>query len=377
MIIKTEEFKATCANILLAVDNNAANLELFTNNNALYLNVTNREYYCSCKFMLESTEDFHAVVDASLFLNLIAGITAPTFDLTIKDNTVVVKVGKSNYKLAMIYENENIMTLPVIKLGNKTVEMMISNDILKSILNINSKEILKGKNIVDITELQKLYYITEEGCFTFTTGACLNAFKLDKPVQMLLNDRIVKLFKLFKDNVHFSFGYDALPSGTLQTKVVFQTDSVYLAAIITNDDILLNKVRGPYLATKGYIENQYDYHVVLSTAQTSAAISRLMLFTKNSIDKVNMMSIPVTVTLHDSDVSITDKFGNTEVLTAENGSYVADDYTMVINLADLKLIFDYCKEDHITLNCGDHRSVVMVRNNISNLIPEGEQKDNG
>lgn len=49
-------------------------------------------------------EDFNAVVDASLFLNLIAGITTDTFNLSIKGNTVVVKAGKSTYKLNMIYE---------------------------------------------------------------------------------------------------------------------------------------------------------------------------------------------------------------------------------------------------------------------------------
>ena len=167
MIIKTKEFKEAANKILLAanLDSNAANLELVVRNSSLYLNVTNKEYYVAVKFPIETEETFRAVVDANLFLNLISGITTETFSLTLKDNTVLLSAGKSKYKVAMIYENENLMTLPVIAIQNKTVEMGISNDILMSILNVNSKELLKTKYL-DVSELNKLYYIDETGCFT-------------------------------------------------------------------------------------------------------------------------------------------------------------------------------------------------------------------
>jgi hypothetical protein len=149
MIIKTKEFKEAANKILLAanLDTNAANLELVISNSNLFLNVTNKEYFVSVKFTLDpeenskTVETFRAVVDASLFLSLVSGFTTDNFNLDIKDNTVVLGSGKSKYKLAMIYENENLMTLPVIAIQNKTVEMSISNDILTSILNINSKEL--------------------------------------------------------------------------------------------------------------------------------------------------------------------------------------------------------------------------------------------
>ena len=147
MIIKTKDFKEAANKILLAadLDANAANLELVARNANLYLTVTNREYYVSIKFPLETNETFRAVVDASLFLSLISGFTTDTFSLDIKDNTVVLGSGKSKYKVAMIYENESLMTLPVIAIQNKTVEMTISNDILMSILVVNSKEHLETK----------------------------------------------------------------------------------------------------------------------------------------------------------------------------------------------------------------------------------------
>ena len=372
MILKTKEFKEATNKILLALDSdkNASNLEIVAKGQALYLNVTNKEFYVAVKFALDGEETFRAVVDASVFLTLISGLTTDEFSLETKDTTVVVKAGKSSYKLAMIYENEALMTLPVITIDNKTVEMPIKNDILQSILNINSKEIQKGKNLININELQKLYYVDETGCFTFTTGACLNSFTLEKPVKLLLNDRIVKLFRLFKDDVQFSLGQDKLSDGRVRTKVVFETSDTYVAAFINCDDILLSKVQGPCTATKRFISEAYAHSLVLSVNALSAAVNRLLLFTKTSVDKANMSQVKVNVSITPDEFIIKDTLGNCESVPVENGSFVSDGYEMALNLSDLKLILDSCKNEHITLNCGNHRSVVINRANIANLLPE-------
>ena len=374
MIIKTKDFKDAANKILLAadLDTNAANLELVARNSSLYLNVTNKEYYVAVKFPLETDETFRAVVDASLFLSLVSGFTTDTFSLDIKDNTVVLGSGKSKYKVAMIYENENLMALPVIAIQNKTVEMTVSNDILMSILNVNSKELLKTKYL-DVSELNKLYYIDETGCFTFTNGSCLNSFTLEKPVKLLLNDRIVRLFKLFKDDVKFSLGMDPIANGGIQTKMVMETPDTYLAAVITCDDTLIAKVQQPCEATKRYLTENYDHKLVLSTADLSAAINRLMSFTKNSkatSEKVNMAYLPTAMNIENGELVIKDKFENYETVSIANESFSTGDYEMYVNLYDIKLVLDSCKTDHITLNCGNHRSVVVTRGTVANLIPE-------
>lgn len=372
MKLKTQVFQEACKTILLAVDNTTANLELVVKEDKLYLNVTNRETYVSIKYQLEQPESFHAVVNASLFLNLISGITVSEFDLNVVGNTVVVKAGKSSYKLALIYENDTLMALPEIKILNVTVDMPISVDILQSIVNVNSKEMLKLKN-ADVNELQKLYYIDETGCFTFNSGACLNSFTLEKPIKMLLNERVVKLFKLFKQDVHFSFGYDTLPNGALQAKAVFETPDIYLGAIITNDDKLISTVQGPCIATKNFISEKYPISAVFSVEDFSAALARLMQFTKNSSSKINIMTVYVKIEFTNDEITISDAFGNSEVVMIENGSYVGTAYDMSIKLFDLKLVLDACKDQHITMNCGNNRSVVLHRGNISNLIPEGKR----
>lgn len=374
MNLKTDIFQDTCKTILMAVDASYANLELSTKDNILYLSVTNREYFCSLKYTLENPEDFHATVNATLFLDLIAGITTDEFSLIVKNNTIVVKAGKSSYKLPLIYENDEILTLPVIKLENKTVEMPISVDILKSILNVNAKELLKIKSlkVADISELQKLYYIDETGCFTFTTGAVINSFTLPKPIKLLLNDRIVKLFKLFNNSVNFSYGHDTLENGKVQTKAIFETDTVYLAAIITNDEKLLAKVQGPCTATKTFIAENCPNKIVLSVNALSAAIARLLAFNKNSTAKVDNFNLYAKFTISSEEITIIDTFENCETVSVEGGSILdgKTDYEMSLNLFDLKLVLDSCKEEYITLNCGNHRTVVINHGTISHVLPE-------
>lgn len=371
MVIKTKDFAEVANKIKEAVnlDENAANLEVIAKGTSLFLNITNKEFYVSVKYELAEETNFAATVDASLFLDLVSQITSEDFKLDVDGNALVVSSGRSKYKLPMIYDNDKLMSLPIIKIINKTVEMPISVDILSSILSVNSKEIAKVKKM-EVNELQRMYYIDETGCFTFTTGACVNAFTLEKPVKLLLNEKIVKLFKLFKEDVLFSLGQDPLPNGTTRTKITLETSDIYLAAVITSDDDLINKVQGPCIATKRFIERAYPHHVVLSAKDVSAAISRLMLFTKNSVEKVNMAFIPAHVVMDNDEIVLRDKFGNIETVPVESGSYVDETYEMDVNLADIKLITDSCKGEHVTMNCGNHQSVVFVRGNISNLIPE-------
>lgn len=370
MIIKTKDFKEAANTILLAVDldRSAANLEICTKNGDLYLNVTNREYYVSVKFPLDATDiEFKAVVEAPAFLNLISGLAAETFELNIVGNGLEIKADRSKYKLPMVFEGDKLIDLPPILLNNVTVDMPISLDILKSILDVNSRELQKLKKMEFTNELQKLYYIDETGCFTFTTGACLNAFSLAKPIKLLLNDRIIRLFKLFKDNVDFKFGYDPY-NGITQTKAVFQTPTTYVAALITCDDVLINKVQAPCLAAKSFVSATYENRVVVSANALSAAIARLVLFTKN-LSTVSSKAMLAKIGLIGSELIIKDEMGNTEAVTIENGSYVPQDFVMTMDITDLKLALDSYKNEHVTISCGSPRSVIINCGNIHNILP--------
>ena len=378
MILKTKTFQEAANKILVAVglDRSAANLELAARDTALYLRVTNREYYVAVKFELEAPTEFRAVVDANLFLNLISGINTEEFELTIKDTYVAVKAGKSSYKVAMIYENDQLMKLPVIKLDAEqvTINMPVTQDILMSILNVNGKEVQKAKKL-DINELQRYYYVDETGCFTFTTGACVNSFSLEKPIKLLLTDKVVKLFKLFNSDVWLSYGHLVNSDNSLQPIVVFQTEDVYIATRLLNDETCIHKIKAPCDAMKNLIKETYDHNLVLSASDMSAAIGRLLMFHKNSSAKADLSFVPATVTFNATDFIISDVSGdNVEVITIENGSSTPGEYTMGVNLIDLKSVLDSCKNEHITMNCGNKKSIIINRGTISNVIAETRTK---
>ena len=379
MILKTKNFQEAANKILVAVGVNKANtnLELAAKDTALYLRVTDREMYTAIKFELENATEFRAVVDANLFLNLISGINTEEFELDIKDTHVVVKAGKSSYKLAMIYENDQLMQLPIIKLDpeNITVNMNISNDILMSILNVNSREVQKAKK-VEVNELQRYYYIDETGCFTFTTGACINAFTLEKPVKLLLTDKVVKLFKLFSSDAWLSYGHLVNSDNSLQPIVTFQTEDVYVATRLLSDETCIQKVKAPCDAMKALAKEVYDHNLVLSATDLSAAIGRLLMFHKNSSAKADLSFVPAAVEFSNTELTISDLTGdNKEVITIENGSTTSGGYSMGVNLIDLKAVLDSCKNEHITLNCGNHKSIIICRANISNVIAETRTKE--
>ena len=379
MILKTKNFQEAANKILVAVglDRAAANLELAAKDTSLYLRVTNREYYTAIKFELENPTEFRAVVDANLFLNLISGISTEEFELNIKDTYVVVKAGKSSYKLAMIYENDQLMKLPIIKLDPDqiTVNMSISNDILMSILNVNSREVQKAKK-VEVNELQRYYYIDETGCFTFTTGACINAFTLENPIKLLLTDKVVKLFKLFSSDAWLSYGHIVNTDNSLQPIAVFQTEDVYVATRLLSDETCIQRVKAPCDAMKTLAKEVYEHNLVLSATDLSAAISRLLMFHKNSSAKVDLSFVPASVEFSNTELIISDLTGdNKEVITIENGSTTPGRYSMGVNLIDLKAVLDSCKNEHITMNCGNHKSIIICRANISNVIAETRTKE--
>mgnify|MGYP007092413530 FL=1 len=61
---------------------------------------------------------------------------------------------------------------------------------------------------------------------------------------------------------------------------------------------------------------------------------------------------------------------NKEIIKFKNDTKVADEYTMILDLNDLKLILDTITEEYITLSFGNHQAVVVKRTNISNVVPE-------
>ena len=229
---------------------------------------------------------------------------------------------------------------------------------------------------MEVNELQRYYYIDETGCFTFTTGACINAFTLEKPIKLLLTDKVVKLFKLFSSDAFLSYGHLVNADNTLQPIAVFQTEDVYVATRLLSDETCIQRVKAPCDAMKALAKETYDHNLVLSATDLSAAIGRLLMFHKNSSAKADLSFVPASVEFSNTELTISDLSGdNKEVIIIENGSTTPGGYSMGVNLVDLKAVLDSCKNEHITLNCGNKKSIIICRANISNVIAETRVKE--
>lgn len=368
-IIRSEDLKDVCSKILTAVDSTELSLvtetlELVANGDVLTVGVTNREYFAEVKLKLEDVNNFRATVNATLFLKLISQITTDTIELSVVDNILVVK-GNGTYKLPLIFDGEELLKLPKIEINNVTAEFPISADTLNSILQYNSKELTKGTISKPV---QKLYYVDELGAITFTNGACVNSFSLAQPIKVLFNNRLVKLFKLFKDGeVKFSLGYDAISEEIIQTKVRFETPSVTITAILSCDDTLLSSV--PVSAIRGRANADYPYTVSINKSALIQTINRLTLFNNNA-GVVSLTSGvfefgPNELTVYDANKD------NKEVVYYTNDtSNIEDAYTMKLNLEDLKTTLETCTESYLCISFGDGSAVVISRGNVKNVVPE-------
>ena len=365
MILNTKDFAGACKAILGAIDNKdttlfTETLELKTNGNVLNLNVTNREYYVSVKFDLTAEENFHASVNASLFLNLISKLTTPTIEITKEENNIKIR-SNGSYKLPIIYNNDRMLELPTIEIGNVTNTMTINSDILHSIATYNSKELLRG---VAVKPVQKYYYIDELGAITFTSGACVNNFSLEKPIKLLLDPKVVGLFKLFKDDtaVAFKIGQDVLTEDLIQTKVEFTADNVDLTAKL-KDVGLVSSV--PVTAIRNMADKNYVHSVVISKNGLLQALQRILLFDeRDTIGSFEFNGTSLTIFDSSKENKETLNYSN-ECTTLENESY-----SMGINLSNFALILNGVEDEYVTINFGDNKAVVVKKANISDIIPE-------
>lgn len=369
MIIRKEDLQEICGKILFAVDSTETSainetLELKTVDTSLFVNVSNRDYYAQVKVDIGEKIDFHATVNATLFLKLVSQFTTDTIELYTKDNSLHIKAD-GNYKIPLIYDGTELLELPEIKMENVTEEFNIDSSILHSIFKYNTKQIQSATVIAN--PVQQYYYIDNKGAITFTTGACVNNFDLPGNVAILLNMKIVKLFRLFKDGkVKFSIGHSAIDENTVRTKVKFETDNIGITAILPIEESLVSSV--PVSNIRGVASFDYPYSIVVNKDSFIKATNRLLLFNERGLTNKPYGSFKFT---EDSFI-VEDYDGvNAEKVNYENDvTALSSGYSAILDLKDVKMTLEGCSDQTVTINFGNSKAFVIVRGNISNVIPE-------
>lgn len=376
MILRIENLQDACNKILPAVDNQGVTtsdigrnlsdkLQLSAQGGYLTMSVTNGEYFAKVSIALDEQVSLLATVRAELFLKLISQTTSESVELLTDENNLIVR-GNGEYRIPLIFNDDSILELSEIRINNVTNEFALGSDILNSIITFNSKSVAKeGTDLPQKT----MYYIDDMGCITYTSGACVNNFRLSSPVKMLLPAKLVKLFKLFKEgDVNFKIGYDEIATGIIQTKVAFYNDSVSITSIISCDDTLMNKV--PATAIRGRATKVYPYSVSLNKNDVIQMINRLSIFAVSG----GMMKPYGKFEFGQDFVTVYDwNMRNKEIIYYDDGELdVESAITLSLDLAQFKTTVESCLEQNITLSFGDGQAVVVTRGNIKNIIPEVE-----
>ena len=368
MICRIEDLKKVSSILLTAVDSSEIskitdNLELKVENEILNLSVTNGEYYVRSKLPIYEDIDFHATVNANIFLKLLTKITTETVEFKIEENSLTI-IGNREYKIPLIYDGEDMLTLPEITINNVTTTFDVKSDVLKSILHYNSKELSK-RNVVS-NPVQKLYYIDNEGAITFTSGACVNVFKLPKPVKILLSQKVVGLFKLFDEcDVTFNLGQDQIANtSSIQTKVSFESDFLKISAIIPSNDALVGTVPTQVIRNRAF--NAYEKSASINRVELLQAIERLMIFYDGASNfYANFEFKPDELII--SSISNNDIYESINYVTS---SGLEEEYKAILDLNDIKIISQVYNEGQITMNFGDGQAFVLIKPNIYSVVPE-------
>jgi len=369
MIINTESIKQVSNKILNALDTSehtilTDTLEIIAKDKCLYFNVTNKEYYVSITVPITADDEFHATVNANMFLKLISQITTETVALSVSDKVLVVE-GNGKFKIPLMLAFDKLMELPELTIDVVTQSFDISNDILTSITNFNSREIA-GNAYNNI--MMKSYYIDDKGCITYMSGACINSFTLEKPIKLVLGSKIVKLFKLFTDeNIHFELGFNQLGEN-VQTSIRLQDSLVKVIATTYSTDGLVTKF--PVDEIRSSASKIQPYNTALNRNELAQALNRFMIFSNYDVNDSEC-----SFSFVDDTLTIENKTGDSEVIKLSNS--INGSYKTNLDIFDLKAIIDTSKDQLLSISFGadtiegeKYKSVVITRGNICNLLPE-------
>ena len=366
MKIKLETIQKPCSTISNAVDANSISqltevLELETKDDVLQLSVTNKEYFVTINIPVDDPEEIHATVDAELFTKLISRITTEYVELSVTDKFLVVK-GNGTYRLPLIFEDSVMMTLPRIEVNNISSEFDVSSDVLNSIMTANSRQLDVG---VISNAVQKYFYIDQHGALTFTSGATVNNFDLGADIKLLLNARLVKLFKLFEnEQVHICYGTEPLSDEIIQTRISFTTPKVRLSAILSCDDTMLKSV--PVTRIRSLASDELPYTVSIPRNKLLEALERFSLFSQDAM----LSSACLDFEREFVKVSDTKKNSTEKVMYETANNNISEPYEVTIDIIELTKMLDSNRTKNVHISFGNNSAILLVSNNVTNVIPE-------
>ena len=375
MEIKLSELKDIIKKILVAYGA-TSNLNILaissaTENNTIYFDLYNGESYISFKLPQESiSTDLVAVVDTKAFTDLVSSLTTETVDLNVKDNLLKISSGKSSYKLPMIYDGGDLWKPTFMIANGDQPAIEISADILKSIDVINTQELSRVKEDRIKNGAGKLYYLSNNGCFTSANayGACLNSFTLNGTFELLLNKTIVKLFKLFPNGLSLSYEESAV-NNRQQIKISLMDTTTLVTVLAPADKTIRATMLKMVYRLKEYASAIYQTHLVINSKELKTVLARLNIAAKHS-GKPKDESNKLTLVVDGLNLTITDDVENSEFLPLVENSVVVAKQTIRVFLEDIKPVADLCEAEAIEIDTNSTGVMIISFNNIKYFLTQ-------
>lgn len=371
MVIQLDRFQDSCKKILGAVDTDSAlknvlygydALELEADGSILNLNVTNGEYYVSIGIPIDEDAHLRAVVDARLFLALISKITTKAVQIDVEGEALVVKAN-GTYKFPMKFDVDKLVELPKIPVGDVVTDFPMDASNLVGILNNNTRILADDKS--NRPPLEKLYYMDQEGCITFTrSNCCVLSFTLPKPVKVLLTQKLVGLSKLLSDGEVIATLGSVDVGGSAQFRLNLRQGDLSITSILPSDPSLIGTI--PVSIIRGKVNNVYPCSATFDRTYFLEALDRALLF-----DNKNSVNSGVGVfEFGEEGVSISSVGGAVAEEVGYMSSSISTDYRANLNIISLREILTTATADTFTMKFGDKRAVVIICGSVKNAMGE-------
>lgn len=388
--VKTELLKKTCKSLLESIKgfndfeyNNIIEISKQKDENVLKFNIISASTYIETRIELEGAEgvEFKAIVSATKFLPLVAKFTTENCELDtseVVDASGVKKPGNSltitangYYTLPLMSGGDDECYLPRLELKNITTEFEVDRHVLEDILLFNTKNITKNNISVPT---QKMYYIDEQSCITYNTGACVVDLALPKPIKILLTNSVVKCFSLFTgDKVAVSIAYDD-EDRQVVCKIRFADNETSISTILNYDESIIDTV--PVVAIKNYINYDYPYLIEFNKKELLNAIDRLTIF---KTDVTSSLVLGTFTFINNQQFKLNVGEGNFEtlnILKTQKGELEIDKPSFSLDLVTFRHSIEDINSPSIILAFGsnesaEHKSknVLIASGNIKYILP--------
>lgn len=289
--------------------------------------------------MVDADEDMSVCVDAKTFISTVKLVDAEEIVLTVKGKALMIKAGRSAYKIPFFPGKDFIRIKPIedMKLSN------IPSDIIKSITKaasyINPNDSRPTLTGVSIRKVENKAVVQATDAFSFYS----NSFPCDDNFSdCIINYSIVNLIDSFKSSPEIQFGSD--------DKVAVFTDG--------STTINVRLIDGEYPKTDKFLTMKKGNYMIIERQSFIKAVKRAMIYAKMSskqiVIKTDVENKTIKIISEDADVS---KASN-EVLEPE--VFNLEDVTIGLNYSFLLNNLNTIESSHVRMYINNPREMAFV-----------------